>query len=121
MKKFVSMLCLTLVFTMILATIAFAACDGKGRSYNVDCWKTFGTYQYAKATQSASCTGGHKVTLTTKLKLHYTDGTTGSASGTSSVQKQVPAGKVGSKASGTFNAKCSAGYNFPQRSATDTW
>lgn len=121
MKKFVSMLCLTLVFTMILATIAFAACDGKGRSYNVDCWKTFGTYQYAKATQSANCTGGHKVTLTTKLKLHYTDGTTGSASGTSSVQKQVPAGKVGSKASGTFNAKCSAGYNFPQRSATDTW
>lgn len=121
MKKFTSMLCLTLVLTTILATIAFATCDGKGRSYNVDCWKTFGIYQYAKATQSASCTGDHNVTLTTKLTLHYTDGSTGSSCGASSVQKQVPAGKVGSKASGTFNAKCSAGYIFPKRSATDKW
>ena len=41
MKKFVSMLCLALVLAAVLVTIAFSACDGKGRSCNVGCWKTF--------------------------------------------------------------------------------
>lgn len=42
MKKIISMLCLALVLAMVLGTIAYAACEGKGRSYKVDCWKYFG-------------------------------------------------------------------------------
>lgn len=121
MKKFLSTICLVLILTIVASAVAFAACDGKGRSYKVECYKTFGKYQYGKATHSAECTSGHSVTLDTSLTLYYTDGTnSGAIPGTSSVKKQVPAGKVGESASGVFNAKCS-GYNFPERSATDSW
>lgn len=120
MKRFMSTLCLALVLTVLLSAIAYAACDGKGRSYEVDCYKVFGYYQYAKATQSASCNNGCSVTLDTILTLIYTDGTSNSDDGTSSVKLQVPSGKVGLKASGTFNASC-PGYKFPKRTGTDNW
>jgi hypothetical protein len=122
MKKIITMmLVLSIILGAMGASIALAACDGKSRSYGVTCWLKLWVYQFAKATHSAECNNNHSVTLTTKLVLAYTDGTSESASGTSYVEKQVPAGKVGSKASGTFNAKCSGGYIFPQRSATDNW
>lgn len=121
MKRFMSTLCLALALTLLLSAVAFAACDGKSRNYNVDCYKTFGTYQYAKATQSAACNSGCSVTLKTGLKIIYTDGTSASYTGSSSVNKQVPSGKVGKKASGTFNATCAGGYKFPTRTATDNW
>lgn len=121
MKKFVSAICTVLILMVITGIVALAACDGKSRSYNVDCYKTFGTYQYAKATQSAACDGGHSVTLANELTVYYTDGTSHSYSGKSTIKKQVPAGKVGKKASGVFNATCSGGYKFPKRTATDKW
>ena len=121
MKKFVSVICAVLILMAIAGAVALATCDGKSRSYNVDCYKTFGTYQYAKATQSAACDGGHSVTLANELTVFYTDGTSHSYSGKSTIKKQVPAGKVGKKASGVFNATCSGGYKFPRRTATDKW
>ena len=73
------------------------------------------------ATQSAACDGGHSVTLANELTVYYTDGTSHSYSGKSTIKKQVPAGKVGKKASGVFNATCDGGYKFPRRTATDKW
>lgn len=72
MKKSVALVCTLLVLVALVGSISALACEGKSRSVDVSCWKTFGVYQYAKATQSAACDGGHSVTLKTELRLKYT-------------------------------------------------
>ena len=121
MKRFLPAICVVLILTITTSAVAFAACSGKSRSYGVDCYKTFGFYQYAKATQSAACDENHSITLNTAMIVYYTDGTFATYQGTSKIRKQVPEGKVGSKANGIFNATCSGGYSFPKRTATDKW
>lgn len=117
---------LTLVFVLSLGlgcfTTVYAACSGKGRSYEVNCYKTFGVYQYCNAKHSASCNNGHSVTLKTRLRMKYTNGSYSKwASGTTGVKLQVPDGKVGKSAHGEFKATCAGNYDFPERSASDKW
>ena len=121
MKKTIFAFCATMILAIAFSVAAMAAHTGSGRSYNVSCYKTFGVYQYAKATHSASCSEGHNVTLKTKLTVRYTNGTSASYSGGKKKKKQVPDGKVGKSASGVFNATCSGGYKFPKRTAGDSW
>lgn len=122
MKKSIALVSALLVLVVVFGGISALACEGRSRNVEVACWKTFGTYQYAKATQSAACDGRHSVTLKTELRLMYTTGAYSPwASGTSSKQLQVPDGKVGASAHGRFNAKCTGNYTFPERTATDKW
>lgn len=121
MKRRIASIATIVLVTALISTAAFA-CDGRSRSYKVSCWKTFGIYQYAKASQSAACDADHAISYDTFLKLYYTDGTnSGWLEGGSSKKKQVPSGKVGKKASGSFYAECAGGHTFPHTTATDNW